>query len=104
MTSTGGTSFATAVVTGCAAVLLGLDPSLDPDTLEAALESSPTQVTDATNGLSFPRVDCLAAREWLAQRRLSSLTGPGLSALLGLLLGAGAWVLRRRTSTRPGGA
>jgi hypothetical protein len=36
-------------------------PTLTPNDIETALESSPTLVTDATNGLSFPRLDCLNA-------------------------------------------
>ena len=60
-----GTSQASPAAAACAALLLESDPSLTPAQIEAALESSPTLVTDATNGLSFPRVDCLNALQSL---------------------------------------
>jgi subtilisin family serine protease len=56
-----GTSQASPLAAACAALLLEEDPTLTPAQIEAALEASPTLVTDATNGLSFPRVACLAA-------------------------------------------
>ena len=49
----------------CAALLLDADPTATAAELEAALKASPTLVTDATNGLSFPRVDCQAALDIL---------------------------------------
>jgi len=59
----GGTSQATPTAAACAALLLDKVPGLTPDQLETALESSSTLVTDATNGLFFPRLDCLQAGE-----------------------------------------
>jgi hypothetical protein len=56
-----GTSQASPHAAGCAANLLQADPTLDPTTLETILETTGPLVTDVTNGLSFPRVDCLAA-------------------------------------------
>lgn len=56
-----GTSQASPLATACAALLLEADPTLTPAEIEEALEASPTLVTDATNGLMFPRLDCLAA-------------------------------------------
>jgi subtilisin family serine protease len=56
-----GTSQASPLAAACAAALLEADSSLTPSQLETALESSPVMVTDVTNGLSFPRLDCLAA-------------------------------------------
>ncbi|MBW2421988.1 MAG: S8 family serine peptidase [Deltaproteobacteria bacterium] len=56
-----GTSQASPLAAACAALLLEDDPTLTPADIEVALEASPTLVTDATNGLSFPRVDCLDA-------------------------------------------
>jgi subtilisin family serine protease len=70
MTSTGlgsptstfrGTSQSSPTAAACAAVLLEAHPDLTPDEIELALETSPVMVTDVTNGLSFPRVDCEAA-------------------------------------------
>ena len=63
-----GTSQASAHVAGCAANLLEASPSLAPSSLEAILEATGPPVTASQNGLSFPRVDCLAA--------LEALTGP----------------------------
>jgi subtilisin family serine protease len=56
-----GTSQASPLAAACAALLLEDNPALTPDAIETALESSPTLVTDATNGLAFPRLDCRAA-------------------------------------------
>jgi subtilisin family serine protease len=53
-----GTSQASPAAAACAAVLLEQNPALSPAEIELALKSSPTLVLDATNGLSFPRVDC----------------------------------------------
>jgi Subtilase family len=61
----GGTSQASPMAAACAADLLQAAPATAPDGLEAALETSPTHVTDAKNGLSFPRLDCLAALQTL---------------------------------------
>jgi subtilisin family serine protease len=56
-----GTSQASPLAAACAALLLEHDPSFTPDEIESLLEASPTLVTDATNGLSFPRLDCAHA-------------------------------------------
>ena len=56
-----GTSQASPMAAACAAVLLQRGPTLTADAVEAALESSSTRVTDVTNGLDFPRVDCAEA-------------------------------------------
>ena len=53
-----GTSMASPAAAACAANLLEAVPAATPAQLEVALESSPVSVTDSTNGLSFPRVDC----------------------------------------------
>lgn len=58
-----GTSMATAVATACVALLRERKPGLSPADLETILEKSPTLVTDSTNGLSFPRLDCADALE-----------------------------------------
>jgi subtilisin family serine protease len=56
-----GTSQASPLAAACAALLLESDPTLVPDEIEARLEASPTRVTDAKNGLDFPRLDCQSA-------------------------------------------
>lgn len=60
-----GTSQAAPLATACAAALLEAEPDLTPAQLETRLESSPTEVVDATNGLRFPRVDCHFALDGL---------------------------------------
>lgn len=61
-----GTSQASPLAAACAATLREFDPTLTPAEIEAALEASPVLVTNATNGLSFPRLDCLDALSSLA--------------------------------------
>ncbi len=53
-----GTSMASPHAAGCAALLIEAGEATNPDDIEARLELSPVHVVDATNGLSFPRVDC----------------------------------------------
>ena len=52
-------------------------PTATPDQITAALRTSPVTVVDATNGLSFPRLDCAAA---------NALLGPSIPSL-----SRGAW-------------
>lgn len=63
-----GTSQASPHAAACTADILEAKPSATPAEIEAALESTGLAVTDAKNGLSFPRIDCLAAlhRVWCA--------------------------------------
>lgn len=56
-----GTSMASPHAAGCAANLRHAEGTLDPLTIESALESTGHPVVDVTNGLTFPRIDCLAA-------------------------------------------
>jgi hypothetical protein len=63
-----GTSQASPHAAACAADLLQAFPILTPSSIESALEATGPRVTDATNGLSFPRVDCLAAYDALVCR------------------------------------
>ncbi len=67
MTSTGmgggtstyaGTSQAAPTAAACAALLIEDNPTRSPDSLEDALKGSSVLVSDASNGLSFPRLDC----------------------------------------------
>ena len=56
-----GTSQASPLAAACAAVLRQADPALTPAEIEAALKDSLVRVTDAKNGLEFPRLDCHVA-------------------------------------------
>jgi subtilisin family serine protease len=78
-----GTSMASPHAVGCAALLIDSGEALTPDAIETRLETSPFRVTDPTNGLSFPRIDCsysaLAALRGLMVR-VGGLDLPGNSA------------------------
>jgi subtilisin family serine protease len=100
-----GTSQAAPVVAACAAALLEAYPGLGPNQLESALESSTVTVTDDTNGLSFPRVDCQQALQAAPGLSLPALSVGGAALLLGLLAGSALWrlggrALRPRRSAR----
>lgn len=88
-----GTSQASPLAAACAALMLDADPTLTPAQIEAALEASPASVTDATNGLAFPRVDCVDAIGALPPA-VPTLLPAGLVALGGGLLLSGALALR----------
>lgn len=68
----GGTSQATPLTAGCATALRGAFPDVSVARMEAALETSPTTIVDAKNGLSFPRLDCAAAARRLAENVFSN--------------------------------
>lgn len=53
-----GTSMAAPHVAGCIALLIESGDATTPNAIETRLETSAVQVTDATNSLTFPRVDC----------------------------------------------
>jgi len=57
-TTASGTSMASSHAAGCAALLIQNGEAVNPDQIEARLESSAVQVLVAANGLSFPRIDC----------------------------------------------
>lgn len=57
-TSASGTSMASPHAAGCAALLIQSGEATTPNQIENRLETSAVQVTDPTNGLTFPRIDC----------------------------------------------
>jgi len=81
-----GTSQATPLVAACSALLLAATPLVALDQLELALESSPARVVDATNGLDFPRLDCMDAYLRLSPPSIPTLSARGPVALLAILL------------------
>ena len=112
-----GTSFASPHAAGCAALLLEAGVAVTPDEIEARLKASPVAVTDATNGLQFPRIDCFEAGDQpvggiaeLAEVARTSLEAPASSGgsagrLAGTIAGiaagtvtltGAAWYARRR--------
>jgi subtilisin family serine protease len=101
-----GTSYAAPTVAACAAVLAAAHPSATLDQISGALETSGTTVVDAKNGLSFPRLDCLAAHRSLSPE-VPSLPASAWLPLAAALAGAGALaqasIRRRRTDARAPG-
>ncbi|HEX6052874.1 MAG TPA: S8 family serine peptidase, partial [Gemmatimonadaceae bacterium] len=86
----GGTSAASPHAAGCAALLIDSGEALTPAAIETRLETSPFRVTDPTNSLSFPRVDCsysaLAALRGLVNRiGTIGLRGNSASSYVGIL-------------------
>lgn len=53
-----GTSMASPHAAGCAALLIQSGEATTPAAIEARLESSPFQITDPSNGRTYPRIDC----------------------------------------------
>ena len=100
-----GTSYATPVVSGCVLLFRSIFPMLTPNALERAIEDSSIQVTDGTNGLSFPRINCNEAFASLSPRVPAlSRDGFGLSGLALLALSLGVSALRpllRRSGRTP---
>jgi subtilisin family serine protease len=96
-----GTSYAAPIVSACAATLSAAHPSATLAQITAALRTSGVSVVDAKNGLSFPRLDCLAAHRSLAPQ-VPSLPGDSwlpLAAALAIA-GAAALSMRRRPVVR----
>ena len=60
-TDFGGTSAASPHAAATAALILELNPGLDPATIMTRLEETGDPVTDTKNSLTFPRIDALAA-------------------------------------------
>ena len=102
-----GTSNAAPLISACAALIRGIFPSITASELETALETSAVQVTDATNGLSYPRLDCmdaLVAAGWSPPPSVPGATLGWLAALLGLVGAVGIFQsgVIRRHNTRTG--
>lgn len=79
-----GTSFSTPMVAACAALLAHEQPGASLADLETALETSPVSVLDPKNGLSFPRLDCVAAYQALPEPGAAGSLAWGIAALLAL--------------------
>ena len=60
-TSFAGTSAASPHAAAVAALVMEADPGLDPETVELRLENTGKPIYDSRNGLTFPRIDALAA-------------------------------------------
>jgi hypothetical protein len=59
--SVDGTSFSAPHATACAALLKQADPSIGAGAIENTFKATGVPVTDPRNGITFPRIDCLAA-------------------------------------------
>ncbi len=97
-----GTSQATALTSGCAALLREFAPAAPPSALEAALRTSTKQITVPASGRSFPRLDCDRALAALggaipALPRAALVVAGGLCGLAAL---AAAWRMRARGAAR----
>lgn len=57
-TGASGTSMSSPHAAGCAALLIHAGDATTPAEVETRLETSGVQVTDPTNNLTFPRIDC----------------------------------------------
>jgi subtilisin family serine protease len=79
-----GTSYATPMVSACAALLAHEAPSASLAQLEVALATTPVSVVDAKNGLTYPRLDCVAAYHALPEPGAVASLASGI-VLLGLL-------------------
>jgi subtilisin family serine protease len=64
-----GTSQATPHAAALAAILFGIDPTLTPDAVESILKNTGKPLLDPRNGVLTPRVDALAAVQWLKSTR-----------------------------------
>jgi len=96
-----GTSLAAPMVAACIAALLHALPGTTPDALETALEGSGPGVTDATNGLMFPRIDCAAALQALGGGAPVPSPSRGWRLLLFGLLAASGLAAVRGLRRRP---
>ena len=98
-TTSGGTSFAAPLASACAALLYEASPLSTPDEIANALRTSSVLVTDDTNGLDFPRLDCRAAYDVLVPMVYVPAGSEGMRVTVALLLVAmGVWVVERRAT------
>ncbi len=72
-----GTSQATPLAAACAADLRQAVPHAAPARIDAALRASAVRVTDTTNRLSFPRLDCAQALDTLTMPLCSAAPKDG---------------------------
>jgi subtilisin family serine protease len=93
-----GTSYAAPIVSACAATLSAAHPSATLDQIITALKTSSVNVVDAKNGLSFPRLDCLAAHQSLSPQVPSLPTNAWLllAAVLAIAGALAQFSIRRR--------
>ncbi|HEY5565099.1 MAG TPA: S8 family serine peptidase, partial [Rhodothermia bacterium] len=71
-----GTSMASPHAVGCVALQIEAGRAIAPGAIEAWLKGSGVPVTDARNGLTFPRVDCLAEPSYEPPGNLLATAGP----------------------------
>jgi subtilisin family serine protease len=92
-TSASGTSMASPHVAGCAALLIQSGNAVTPNEIETRLETSGVSVTDPTNGLSFPRIDCGPDGPGAT---IPTLSEWGMALLVAALFLMGTWMLPRQ--------
>jgi hypothetical protein len=93
-----GTSYATPVVAGCGILLRDARPFASVAAIAHALTESPVTVVDTSSGRSYPRLDCVTARDFLSPGIPVLPAGPTAAAALALLLAAaGGRAIWRRT-------
>lgn len=78
----GGTSQAAPMVAACATALKQAAPLATPAQRTEAMRLSPTRVTDAVSGQSYPFLDCVDALRLLTGKARSDFNGDGRSDLL----------------------
>lgn len=73
-----GTSFASPIAAGVAALMLEANPSLTPLQIKTLMKNTGVKITDAKNGLTFPRINALATVQAAQQAKTQfSFTAKG---------------------------